>query len=400
MKICVVSNLFPPRIIGGAEVMASHVAQALRAAGHTVSVVTTAPRAETGSDVGRDVRIHRIATGNLYWPGAAPAAPLALKPLWHAIDLWNPVVYRRVREIVRKESPDVVHTHNLGGLSAAVWSAARAERVPIVHTPHDYALTCVRAMRLTRGGRICERPCATCGIRGAWLRRLSEMVAAVAAPSRFVLERHLALGFFRRAQAHIVPYALADTPAIVAGAGEGPLGVLLLGQLRAHKGIRVVLEALAKAPDVDLRLDIAGTGELMAACRAAAVNDARIQVHGFVAGPAKSSLFARSHVLLCPSTWWDVSPVVILEAFAHGLPVVASRIGGIPELVDDGRTGFLVEPGDAAGLARRLRQLAADRHLLRTLSKAALVRAEARRLDGMAAQLTSVYAGIVGPRDI
>ncbi len=400
MKICLVSNLFPPRIIGGAEIMASHVAQALRGAGHAVSVVTTAPRAETGSDVAGDLRLHRIGTGNLYWPGAAPAAPRAVKPLWHAIDLWNPVVYRRVREILREEQPDVVHTHNLGGLSAAVWSAARAERRPIVHTPHDYALTCVRAMRLTRAGRICERPCATCGIRGAWLRRLSETVTAVAAPSRFVLERHLELGFFRRAEIHIVPYALADAPAVVAGAGEGSLGVLVLGQLRAHKGIRVVLDALAMAPDVDLRLEIAGTGELLAACQAAAANDPRIRVHGFVAGPAKSALFARSHLLLCPSTWWDVSPVVILEAFARGLPVLASRIGGIPELVEDGQTGFLVEPGDAADLARRLRQLAGHRDLLRALSKAALARAEARRLEGMAAQLTAVYAGIVAQRDI
>ena len=394
MKICLVSSLFPPRIIGGAEIMVGHAADGLRAAGHSVSVVTTAPRAETGHEALPGIRIHRIRTGNLYWPGAAPAAPRAVKPLWHAIDLWNPVVHRRLRRVLRDEAPDVVHTNNLGGLSPSVWSAARAEGLPIVHTPHDYALTCVRAMRLTRGGRLCETRCSTCAIRGAWLRRLSAAVAAVTAPSRFVLDRHLELGFFPRAAAHVVPYAVEKPPAVPAPRGQGPLGVLLIGQLRPHKGIRVALSALAAAPDLDVRLDIAGTGELLAECRAAASRDPRIRVHGFVSGGEKEALFAESHVLVCPSTWWEVTGIVILEAYARGLPAIGSRIGGIPEVIDHGRTGVLVRPGDAAELAGRLRELATNRNLLRTLGQGALAHAENNRVDTMAARLSTVYAEV------
>jgi glycosyltransferase involved in cell wall biosynthesis len=393
VKICLVSSLFPPRVIGGAEIMVGHAADGLHAAGHSVSVVTTAPRAETGHEVVRGIGIHRIRTGNLYWPGAAPTAPRAVKPLWHAIDLWNPVVHRRLRRILRDEAPDVVHTNNLGGLSPAVWAAATAEGMPIVHTPHDYALTCVRAMRLTRGGRICESRCSTCAIRGAWLRRLSGAVAAVTAPSRFVLDRHLELGFFGRAKAHVVPYAVEKPPA-APPARHGQLGVLLIGQLRAHKGIRVALAALAAAPDLDVRLDIAGTGELLAECRAAAARDPRIRVHGFVTGSAKEALFRDSHVLVCPSTWWEVTGIVILEAYARGLPAIGSRIGGIPEVIDHGRTGFLVRPGDAVELAARLRELAVNRDLVRTLGQGGLAHAETNRVDAMAARLSAVYAEV------
>jgi glycosyltransferase involved in cell wall biosynthesis len=394
VKICLVSSLFPPRIIGGAEVMVGHAADGLHAAGHSVSVVTTAPRAETGHEIVRGIRIHRIRIGNVYWPGAAPAAPRALKPLWHAIDLWNPVVHRRLRRLLRAERPDVVHTNNLGGLSPAVWAAAGAEGLPIVHTPHDYALTCVRAMRLTRGGRICESRCATCAVRGAWLRRLSGAVAAVTAPSRFVLDRHLELGFFARARAHVVPYAVDKPRPTPPPRKQGPLGVLLIGQLRPHKGIRVALAALAAAPELDLRLDIAGTGELLDECRAAAARDRRIRVHGFVTGAAKQALFDDSHVLVCPSTWWEVTGIVILEAYAHGLPAIGSRIGGIPEVIDHGRTGFLVQPGHGVELAARLRELAADRDLARALGQTALARADANTVGTMAARLGAVYTEV------
>ena len=394
MKVCLVSNLYPPRTIGGAEIMVGHAADGLHAAGHSVSVVTTAPRAETGNEVVRGIRVRRIGTGNLYWPGAAPTAPRALKPLWHAIDLWNPIVHRRLRRILREDAPDVVHTHNLGGLSPAVWAAARAESRPIVHTPHDYALTCVRAMRLTRRGRICESRCSTCAIRGAWLRRWSGAVAAVAAPSRFVLDRHLELGFFPGAKTHVVPWAVEKPPAAPAARTHGPLGVLLIGQLRAHKGIRVALAALAAAPDLDVRLEIAGTGELLAECHAAAARDPRIRVHGFVAGAAKEALFRDTHVLVCPSTWWEVTGIVILEGYARGLPAIGSRIGGIPEVIDHGRTGFLVRPGDSAELAARLRELAANRDVVGALAQRALAHADANRVDAMAARLGAVYADV------
>src|SRR5207248_3171700 len=110
--------------------------------------------------------------------------------------------------------------------------------------------------------------------------------------------------------------------------------------------VRAAVRPLRRARPLDTRasLDIAGAGVMSDACRAAAARDPRIRFHGFVTGPAKDRLLGSADVLLFPSLCWEVVGLVMLEAFAHGVPVIASRTGGIPEFVDEGRTGMLVEP--------------------------------------------------------
>ena len=371
MRVCLVSNLYPPDVLGGAEIVVGQLARGLQGAGHAVTVVTTAPRARAGGETVHGVRVHRLHPANIYWAGEAAARPRVLKPLWHFVDLWNPVMYQRLRALLVAEKPDVVHTHNLGGLSAAVWSATSAARLPLVHTLHDHSLTCVRAVRMTRRGRVCERQCGPCALRSAWLERRSRAVDAVAAPARFVLERHRELGFFPRAHTAIVPWG---APPVAATArrrrDDEPVSFLFLGSLEPHKGIGIVLDALRRMPDVPVSLAIAGAGTMADACLAAARRDPRIRFHGFVTGEEKDGLLGSADVLLFPSLCWEVVGLVMLEAFAHGVPVIASRTGGIPEFIEDGRTGLLVEPGDAEALATRMRQLAANRDVIAAMREA------------------------------
>lgn len=392
MRICLVSNLYPPDVIGGAELMVGHLARGFQRAGHEVTVVTT-DRGRGGVAEEDGVRVHRLPTPNLYAPVEAPRRPLGMKPLWHLVDLWNPVGYARLRHLLGERDCDVVHTHNLAGLSPAVWSAARAAGRPVVHTPHDYALTCVRAMRLRRSGRLCTDPCLSCRARARWLRRLSTRVDAVVAPSRFVLDRHLELGFFAGARAEVVPWGIPALPDPVPAERPLPVRFVFLGQLRPHKGIRVLLDAFARLGDSDACLEIAGAGDLADECRAAA--GPRIRYHGFVSDEARQALYRSGHVAVLPAIWWEVAPIAITEAIAHGLPVVATRIGGIPELIEDGVTGFLVEPGDVAGLAVRLRALAEDPALIRRLSANCLARAPRLTLAPVIRRLVEIYGEVL-----
>ena len=401
MRICLVSNLYPPDVLGGAELVVGHLARGLQATGHEVMAVATAPRARAGRDSVDGVRVCRLDPANIYWAGDAPSRPRVVKPLWHLVDLWNPVMYRRLRSLLAAEKPDVVHTHNLGGLSAAAWSATRAAGIPLVHTLHDHSLTCVRAVRMTRSGRVCERQCTPCALRSGWLERLSRQVDAVAAPTRFVLERHLELGFFPRAHTVVVPWG-APPLAMAAGSSrrdEEPVRFLFVGGLEPHKGIGVALEAFRRAPEARASLDIAGAGTMADPCRAAARRDPRIRFHGFVTGEEKERLLGSADALLFPSLCWEAAGVVMLEAFAHGVPVIASRTGGIPEFIEEGRTGFLVTPGDAVALATHIDRLAGDRAPIVAMREAC--RAGAARLTWArtVGELVEVYKAAVGRRE-
>ena len=401
MKVCLVSNLYPPDVLGGAEIVVGQLAKGLQAAGHEVTVVATAPRARAGSETVEGVRVHRLDPANLYWAGEAAGRPRMLKPFWHLVDLWNPVMYHRLRALLVAARPDVVHTHNLGGLSAAAWSATSATGLPLVHTLHDHSLTCLRAVRMTRSGRVCGRQCAPCALRSGWLERRSRAVDAVAAPARFVLDRHLELGFFPRAHTAIVPWGAPPVAATVGSPrrDEAPVRFLFLGSLQPHKGIGVVLEAFRRAPDAPLSLDIAGAGTMADACLAAARRDPRIRFHGFVTGGEKEGLLGSADVLLFPSLCWEVVGLVMLEAFAHGVPVIASRTGGIPEFVEDGRTGLLVEPGDATALATQMLRLAANRDVIEAMRGACRACAARLTWGRTVGELVEVYKAALGRPD-
>lgn len=391
MRVCLASNLYPPDVIGGAELIVADIARTLREQGHEVSVLTTARIRDVGTETADGIVVRRLPPANLYFAGDAPRKPKALKPLWHAVDLWNPIVYATVRRALERERVDVLHSHNLGGLSAAVWSAAVAAGVSIVHTTHDYALTCVRSLRMRPGGQICRTPCGPCGVRGRWLRHLSRHVAAVAAPSRFVLEQHTAEGFFPNAVTAVTRWGLRELPPHRPAPPSPPVRFLYLGLLREHKGVRAILTAFGRLDRGDVRLDIAGAGELAEECRAAAARDPRIEFHGWVAGESKRRLLGRSHVLLAPSASWEVSGLAVLEAFGHGVPAIASRMGGLPELVEDGVTGVLVAPGDATALTTAMHTLVDDPGALARLGRAGRARAEALRLEDTVGDIVDLY---------
>jgi len=248
---------------------------------------------------------------------------------------------------------------------------------------------------------MCERQCLACGLRSGWLERLSRAVDAVTAPARFVLERHLELGFFPRAHTAVVPWGAPPLSTSVAPLRQdpGPARFLFIGGLERHKGIGIALDAFRRVPDARASLDIAGAGTMADVCRAAAQRDARIQFHGFVTGEQKSRLLEGADALLFPSLCWEAVGLVMLEAFAHGVPVIASRTGGIPEFIEEGRTGFLVKPGDAAALATHIQRLAGDRASVAAMRAAC--RADAARLTWArtAGELVEVYKTAIGPLD-
>jgi glycosyltransferase involved in cell wall biosynthesis len=208
------------------------------------------------------------------------------------------------------------------------------------------------------------------------------------------------LGFFDRARPLVVPnshgFRAAELASLTHTVSEPPgdtFNYLYLGRLETVKGIDVLLRAFAAiaaaAPHV--RLDVAGDGSRGDALRAAYGGLSQVRFHGHVAGDEKRRLIAAADALVMPSIVREVFGISIAEAYAFGKPVIAARIGGMPELVRPGQTGLLVEPGDEAGLQEALCALAADRDRAWAMAPACAAAARAYTLEAVTDSYLSAY---------
>lgn len=331
MKILVVNTLYPPEIVGGAEVSVSLLAQALTQQGHQVAVVCLHGAADPAIADVDGIRIYRLPIDNAYWPFGQGQKPPALQRLgWHLRDIWNRKAARRFAELLAIERPDVVHTNNLTGLSVSLWAETRRAGIRVVHTLRDYSLICRRAT-LFRRGETCRQRCPSCVAFTAPCRLASRFVDAVASNSRFVLERHRALGYFSTSPGKVIyndvdlgEHALLEHPA-----GDD-LVFGFIGRIEAEKGIEVVLKAVELLPNKGWKLRIAGRGLdaheqfLKTSCKSE-----RVEWLGFV---SQREFFATIDVCLVSSVWPEPLPRVLLESIGAGRATICSTAGGIPEI--------------------------------------------------------------------
>jgi glycosyltransferase involved in cell wall biosynthesis len=392
LRVLLLGNYLPPR--GGAEAHLAEVDRLLRGAGHAVEL--HAPGDASG------------------WPDVRDR-------------LHNPVVGRLVRERIAAFRPDVVHVHNfLRRLSTAPFRAAAAARVPLLLTVHDYQLFCPRTWALRADGSPCFRPslplCLLGGCRGG-LRGLPGRAAYAANTVRIRLAsrvvRRLAtrivapsLSLANRLQGTLRPdvgHLPYPFPAPAPFEAPPSSDLLFLGRASPEKGLLELLEALAAArrDGAALRLAVAGEGPSLPEARARAASlglGEAVRFEGWV-DAARVPVLLREHgALVAPSVWMENSPLSVHEALAAGRPVLGSVRGGIPELVEDGKSGLLFDPLDPAAFAGALRRWAGLGDAERTaMGRAARSRAEASGGPaGFLGRLVEVYHSMIqksgGPR--
>jgi glycosyltransferase involved in cell wall biosynthesis len=384
MHVLLVNNLYPPIMAGGAELVVAYLAEGLVARGHRATVVSTCgPEMEPyPAETRNGVDVLRFFPRNMYWSFAREGQSPMRRALWHLRDAWNRDAARRFRSILADARPDIVHTHVIDGFSASIWRRARRRSVPVVHTAHDYHLICPRAFLLTRDWRICERPALHCRAYRAWHLHTAADIDLFVSPSEFLLDKHREAGLAVR-QTAVVRNGIPTPSPPTRNTGRDAR-FLLLCRLTEEKGVRVVLDAVRRLPpDLDFELTIAGRGPLESVAREAAEADRRIRFAGFVQNGEKDALLSNASHLLIPSLWYENAPVAVVEAAAYGIGLIGSRIGGIPELVNEGSTGFLFEPGDAARLATIMHRLATGKIALQGLKEATQAVAERHAIGPM-----------------
>ncbi|MGZ5502655.1 MAG: glycosyltransferase family 4 protein [Halobacteriota archaeon] len=392
MRICMVSNLYPPYVLGGAELYVQQIAKKLSAK-HDISIITTAPFGTDNASVsnlevkGKET-IYRFYPLNLYSASNYALKPTFIKPIWHLFDVWNPHVYIFVKEVLKREMPEVVHVHNFKGMSASVFSAANDLGIPIIHTVHDYDLICPKTTMLTRTNASCVTPHSLCRI----YRWLSKRIAltAVIAPSDFMLKTLSSYGMFPDVPKIMLPLGIEECEP-VARVGKGTFDILYVGRLGKHKGVDTLIEAVKGLDLRNARLHIVGQGSDRKRLERVAHDDSRIIIYGFLAPDKLRKLYSIADVAVVPSIYNEPFGLVIPEYFWHGIPVLGSRAGAIPELINDGFNGFLFPPGDVEALKVLLETLSSDSKLLGELNENARRSAAAFDMSVHLRKLEEIY---------
>lgn len=293
--------------------------------------------------------------------------------------LWNGSVYRDLENLIGHTRPDIAHFHNTFPLvSPAGYYASKAARVPVVQTLHNYRLLCPNALFYRDGG-----PCEDClgksvpwpGVTHACYREspaASAVVASMLAAHRLArtwtkaVDSYVALSEFARrkfVEGGLPAQKVVVKPNFVArdqkpGAGEGGYA-LFVGRLSPEKGVDTLLAAWNLLGD-HIRLKVVGDGPL--AGRVAALSGERsgVEYLGYKPTQDVRALMGAAGLLVFPSEVYETFGRVAAEAFAAGTPVVASDIGAVAEIVDDGRTGLRFRPGDAKHLAAQVDLILSD----------------------------------------
>ncbi len=304
---------------------------------------------------------------------------------------------RNMESLVRAEGGDVAHAHNISHqLSPSILGPLRKRGIPVVQTLHDYKLICPN-YRLYTHGETCER-CRGGDYWNAFRQRCNRGAAmgslAIAvestihratgaysrgvdlfiAPSRFLMAKAIEFGVPPERLRHI-PYPMAlpsedasrasDKPETEAHAADAAPYFLYAGRLAEEKGLPTLLRAAALVPEA--RVLIAGEGEMRARLEPLAASVPGVRWLGHLAQDEVARLQRGAVAAIVPSEWYENLPLAVMEASAAGVPVIASEIGGIPEMVESGKTGSLFPPKDAEALADKMRAMLADRAAARAM---------------------------------
>ena len=327
---------------------------------------------------------------------------------------WSKRTYRHFFELIRRKRPDVAHFHNTFPLiSPSAYAACRDNGVPVIQTLHNYRLICASAI-LQRDGHPCEDCVGTSLMPALWHRCYRNSLMATGAlvwmlyrnrsrgsyqnlVNQYIALTHFAAGRLiagglPKERIAVKPNFLPDAPE--AGRGDGGYAVYV-GRLSEEKGVRNLLAAWKYVSGQTLKIlgDGPLRGELEKQSRQYSLS---VEFLGMRTRQEVMDIVGRAELQIIPSESYEGFPMVVLEAYACGTPVVAARIGSLEEIVEDGKTGLLFEARNALDLAEKVKNIRSDRERLGALRQGARACFEKNyTADHNYAILTKLYNDVI-----
>jgi len=277
---------------------------------------------------------------------------------------------RLIENEIKNFSPDIIHAHNLFPLlTPSIYDACIESKIPIVQTLHNYRLICPNAL-LSRNGHTCELCVSGSFYNAVFYRCYRDSIFGSLAVVRMLSHHHKKKTWLNKVDCFIALTNFAKNKFIEGGLpqekirvkpnffidNKSPLlqegsrkGVLFLGRLSHEKGIKTLLQAWEA---LDIPLKIAGDGPLIEMITAD--NSSNITILGKISPSRVIEEMTKIRFIVMPSECYEGFPMVLVEAFAHGIPVVASNLGGMPEIIENNFTGLLFEAGNPKDLAKKV----------------------------------------------
>ncbi len=301
---------------------------------------------------------------------------------WQGIKTLKEIIYSKTAKtalahMLETIRPDIAHAHNIyGRLTTSVLDLLNDAGIPVVLTLHDYKLICP-SYKLMHHGKICE-DCKPGRYRMAvvnrchkdsymasaayaaesyfnkWRNKYQKNVRFFISPSRFLRDKLIEFGYPGESVRHI-PNFVAP-PALEPEYVPGKY-FLYFGRLSGEKGVGSLLRAFLELPGPELKLKIVGDGPLRTELQALAGTDPRVSFEGYLSGKRLHDAIRGARAVVVPSEWYENAPLSILEAMALGKPILGARIGGIPEMIEEGENGSLFGSGNTADLKDKLQSL-------------------------------------------
>lgn len=300
-------------------------------------------------------------------------------------------VYKQVREIVKDQKPDVAHIHNIFPLiSPSIYYVLKKHNIPVVQTVHNYRFLCSNGLLLDNKGRICER-CKSGNFFNAIFKKCyrdgylqTTMMSLVLflhrkiktfvnkidvfiSPSEF-LKRKLIEGRIPESKIVVEPHFIKCEE--IKPSYEFDNYVVFIGRLSREKGLFTLIDAVK---GLSLKLKIIGAGPLEGALKKKMKDEkiGNVKFLGYKKGNELKYEIEKTMAIVVPSEWYEVFGRVIIEAFALGKPIIGAKIGGIPELVENGKIGYLFRSGNFVELKNKILAFCENKDMITIMGKKA-----------------------------
>lgn len=352
MRIALINNLYPPEGRGGAEYVARKMAKDLLREGNEVIVI--AGSKQDKREYFQNYKIIRFKPFNIYFLTDASKHSFSMRLLWQFINMFNLASYWQLRKILKRERPKLIIAHNLMGLGFLAPSLFKALNIKYIQYLHDIQLSVPSGILLK-------------GEENKWLNKgLAQKIYEktckslfitpdeVITPSKWLMDFYEARGFFKRSKRTIkgIDWQKYNLPAIKDKLNNfkdkiearEKVNCLYVGKIEEHKGILWLAEAWKKMP-ANLYLTIIGDGEETNKLNDIIKGLSNVSYLGREDKDELTKEYSKADVLIMPTLCYENRPEVILKAYQNNLSVIASNLGGIPEIIRAGETGYLFEAG-------------------------------------------------------